>query len=62
MVNKKQKSGIYIIENKVNGKKYVGQSVNIGSRKSKHFGELKRGTHHNGYLQNAYNKHGEEKQ
>jgi len=57
---KKTKSGIYIIENKVNGKKYIGQSVNIQSRRSKHFGELKRGTHHNGYLQNSYDKYGEE--
>lgn len=29
--------GVYLIENQINGKRYVGSSVNIGSRISQHF-------------------------
>lgn len=29
--------GIYMITNKINNKKYIGQSVNIKRRKSEHF-------------------------
>jgi excinuclease UvrABC nuclease subunit len=37
--------GVYCIKNKVNGKVYVGSSVNIRRRKTQHFVNLKRGIH-----------------
>jgi group I intron endonuclease len=55
------KSGIYCIENKVTNKKYIGQSVNINYRWSKHRYELNNNAHYNDYLQNAWNKYGEDK-
>lgn len=53
-------SGIYCIENIVNNKKYIGQSVNMKQRWSKHLSELKNGHHDNDYLQKSWNKYGEE--
>lgn len=52
--------GIYKITNLVNGKFYVGSSVDIKNRLRQHFGNLRRGTHHNHHLQNAWNKYGAE--
>jgi group I intron endonuclease len=52
--------GIYKIENKVNGKVYVGQSVNIESRWKAHKSELRRDTHYNTHLQKSWNKYGED--
>lgn len=45
--------GIYCIENLVNNKKYIGQSVDIINRKQNHFSKLKNKHHENQYLQNA---------
>ncbi len=55
-----RKSGIYKIENKVNGKVYVGSSVNINKRFSNHSWKLRGNKHINPHLQNAWNKYGEE--
>lgn len=52
------KSGIYCIENKINNKKYIGQSINMKSRLSKHISELNRNCHENDYLQKSWNKYG----
>lgn len=52
-------SGIYCIENKINGKRYIGQSINIDNRRREHFRTLRQGAHGNRYLQNAWNKYGE---
>jgi group I intron endonuclease len=52
--------GIYGIRNMVNGKWYIGQSVNIEKRKQVHFTQLKYGAHHNQHLQMAYQKYGED--
>ena len=52
--------GIYCIENLVNFKKYIGQSVNISKRFHKHKLELRRNVHQNCHLQNAYNLYGED--
>jgi len=51
--------GIYKIENLVDGKIYVGSSIELIKRKSKHFYLLRKGIHDNIHLQNAYNKFGE---
>lgn len=51
-------SGIYCIENIINGKKYIGCAVDIHIRVLKHWNELKNGTHHSSCLQSAYNKYG----
>lgn len=52
--------GIYCIENKINNKKYIGQSVDIKNRWSKHKNELESNIHHNQYLQQSWNKYGKE--
>ena len=51
--------GIYMIQNKVNGKIYIGQAVNIEKRWGKHKSELRGNYHINKHLQNAWNKDGE---
>jgi group I intron endonuclease len=52
--------GIYKIENLVDKKIYIGSSVNLESRKYKHFWMLERDKHDNNHLQNSYNKFGKE--
>jgi len=52
-------SGVYEIVNKSNGHAYGGSSVNISKRRKDHFRALRKGTHKNRYLQNAWNKYGE---
>ncbi len=52
-------SGIYCIENLVNGKKYIGLSINIEDRWYVHKTTLRGNYHDNSYLQNAWNKYGE---
>jgi group I intron endonuclease len=52
--------GIYKIENLIDGKVYIGSSINIISRKQKHFWMLKKGIHDNCHLQHSYNKFGED--
>lgn len=54
-----ERSGIYCIENKINNKKYIGQSISIHERWKKHISELNNNKHHNDYLQKAWNKYGE---
>lgn len=52
--------GIYKITNKINGKIYVGQSIDIQRRFWQHKNELNKGTHHSEHLQNSWNKYGEQ--
>lgn len=53
-------SGIYRIANKINGKQYIGSSVNIEKRWKCHCSLLHKNKHHSPYLQNAWNKYGKE--
>ena len=51
---------IYKIENVVNGKVYIGQTIqNPINRRNSHFAYLKNNKHYNEHLQNAFNKYGE---
>jgi group I intron endonuclease len=52
-------SGIYKILNTVNGKYYIGSSVDINNRILQHFRALRSNTHINDHLQRSFNKHGE---
>lgn len=52
--------GIYCIENKINNKKYIGQSVHIHRRWSEHKYNLNTNIHDNEYLQKAWNKYGQD--
>lgn len=49
---------IYVIENKNNGKFYIGRTNNPDARKRCHFSELRRNVHGNPRLQASFNKHG----
>lgn len=51
---------IYIIENSVNGKFYIGRTNKPEPRRRCHFSELRRGVHGNPRLQASFNKHGED--
>jgi len=51
-------TGIYKIENVINGHCYIGQSVRLNRRKWTHFNELENNKHSNNHLQNAYKKYG----
>ena len=52
-------SGIYMILNLLNGKRYVGSAVNPKRRRRDHFRKLRKGIHKNAHLQNAFKKYGE---
>lgn len=51
--------GIYKIENKINGKIYIGQSTNINKRLTNHKSLLRANKHYNNHLQSAFNKYRE---
>lgn len=53
-------SGIYMIRNNVNGKVYVGSSMNIKSRWYFHKNDLRKNQHHSLLLQRSWEKHGED--
>jgi group I intron endonuclease len=53
-------AGIYVIQNRVNGKIYIGSSKNLRSRLIAHHNALVKGVHANSLLQNAWNKYGKE--
>lgn len=60
-MNYERQSGIYCIENTVNHKKYIGQSVDLNDRWRRHIGELNRNKHHNSHLQNSWIKYGKDR-
>jgi group I intron endonuclease len=51
--------GIYIIENRITGKAYIGSSIRMKRRLRDHKYALRKGEHKNRKLQNAWNKYGE---
>jgi group I intron endonuclease len=59
-LNKKiYNTGIYKITNIVTKDFYIGKAKNLSRRKTQHFGDLRRGVHHNIHLQRAFDKYGE---
>jgi group I intron endonuclease len=55
-----EKPGVYVIENLVNDKVYIGSStMKVGKRIEHHISMLRAGKHKNTHLQNAFNKYGE---
>lgn len=51
-------SGIYVIRNKINGKRYVGSAAEFSRRFRRHKGCLARKEHHSLKLQRAWDKYG----
>jgi len=51
-------TGIYKITNEINGKYYIGSSINIKKRWGEHRRSLNHGDHCSRYLQRSWNKHG----
>ena len=49
---------IYKITNKVDGRFYIGSTINFEKRKKKHINTLIKSKHHNLFLQRAFNKYG----
>lgn len=54
-------SGIYIIINIRNRKRYVGSAFNFEQRWKRHLSDLRKGVHHSYHLQSAYNIDGEDR-
>lgn len=59
IANNDNQAGIYKITNLVNGKIYIGQTVDVNSRKRSHLSDLRNEKHQNSYLQNAWMKYKE---
>lgn len=55
---KERKAYIYAIKNRVNGKVYIGSTLNFENRFHRHRTDLQSGTHHSRYLQRAWDKYG----
>ena len=51
-------NGVYLIENSVTGRKYVGSSSNINRRIKTHKQHLQKGCHNNRKLQKDHDMHG----
>lgn len=60
MTRKSKSSCIYKITNIINGKFYIGSTIHYNIRINCHFSSLRKKRHNNEYLQNAFNKYGEE--
>ena len=55
-----EKTGVYVIQNKTNGKRYVGSAAKgFKCRWQQHRVELRKGTHRNRHLQAAWLRDGE---
>lgn len=58
-MNRNSISGIYQIKNVINGKRYIGSTVNLNQRFKDHKKLLRANKHPNKYLQSAWLKYGE---
>ena len=56
----KKQLGIYKISCMSSDKVYIGETINLSQRISKHFNLLRKNTHSNPILQNLFNKYGED--
>lgn len=54
------KSGIYWIKNSITNLIYIGSSTDIAKRLSKHFSQLRKGSHPNKTLLKDFNKYGQD--
>jgi len=52
-------SGIYAIVNITNDKRYIGSSIHLEKRRKTHWRQLRKNSHANRHLQNAWNRDGE---
>lgn len=59
-MKKNRISGIYCFENILDGKRYVGKSIDLHRRISDHLNDLKRNSDKSILLQRAWNKYGQE--
>ena len=50
-------AGVYMIENRINKKVYIGSSSDIEQRLRTHRNQLRKGTHKNKALQEDFNNH-----
>lgn len=55
-----KEGGVYGFKNVINGKWYIGQTIDLKKRRRKHFWELRNGRHGNSHLQRSFTKHGED--
>jgi group I intron endonuclease len=53
-------SGVYIIQNLVTNKNYIGATTDLYNRLCNHKWKLRVGIHHNTHLQSSFNKYGED--
>jgi len=60
MKSRNKISVIYCIECLVNGKVYIGSTVDVNHRKTAHFLNLRKNKHPNKHLQSSYNINGPE--
>jgi group I intron endonuclease len=54
-----QQHGVYLIENSLNGHKYVGSSRDLNHRRMAHLYHLRAGKHQSSHMQRAFDKYGE---
>lgn len=53
-------SGVYVIENRLTGRIYIGKAVNFARRWRGHRAQLQKGMHHNSRLQADWSRYGPE--
>ena len=53
-------SGVYLIYNKINGKRYIGAASDVNQRRRGHFSDLRLNKHGNPLMQKDFNEFGED--